>query len=238
MRIRTLLCLLATALGGCNESDPTRSVAPDALITLTASAAAIPADGVSRTRLTAQIPAEASAANRTVTFRTNGGTLLGGTNGSLALTADVDGKAVAELVSPTRPGAAEVSAQVSTFARILTVVFTGALPDRISVDAGAFSLLPGVANTTTVTATLRRGQGIASENTTVQFRALTSGGSRLGEFRSVTLSNASGQATALFTAGETTFRGRATIFARVEDVPSGTVVEGQTTIQVVEPPAS
>ncbi len=238
MRTRSLILLLLATLSGCSESDPTRSVAPDQLITLTASLTAIPADGVSRTRLTAQIPPDASAGNRTVTFKSTGGTLLGGTNNSLAVPVDVEGRAVADLLSPTRPGSAEVSAQVSNFVRTMAVAFTGALPDRITVDAGTFSLLPGLANSTTVTATLRRGSGVASENTTVTFRALTSGGSRLGEFRSVTLSNSSGQATALYTAGETTFRGTVKIFARVEDVTSGTVVEGQATLQIVEPPAS
>lgn len=236
MRVRKLLYLLPTVLVACSESDPTRSVAPDQLIILSASSTSIPADGISRTRLTAQIPPDAAAENRTVTFRSTAGTLLGGTNNSLALNVDVDGRAVAELVSPTRPGSAEVSAQVATFVRTIAVAFTGALPDRITVDAGAFSLLPGLSNSTTVTATLRRGQGVASENTTVQFRALTANGSRLGEFRAVTVSNASGQATALFSAGETTYRGAATIFARVEDVTSGTVVEGQAILQIIEPP--
>lgn len=230
------------ALLGCSESDPQRSVAPGDLIALTASSAAIPADGVSRVTFTALIPANASAGNRTVTFTSTGGTLVGGTPGSgtsmsLAVPADVEGRAVVQLQSPTRPGSAQVTAQVSTFLQALTVAFTGALPDRILVDPGAFSLEPGFANTTTVTATLRRGQGVASESTLVEFRALTPAGTRLGEFRAVTPSTASGTATALFTAGETTFRGPATIFARVTDVASGTVIEGSATIQIVEPPA-
>lgn len=244
--LRRLPALLLPAalslLLGCPESDPQRSVGPGDLISLTASAASIPADGVSRVTFTAQIPANASAANRTVTFTSTGGTLVGGTPGSgtsmsLAVPVDVEGRATAQLQSPTRPGSAQVMAAVSSFLQAVTIAFTGALPDRILVDPGAFSLEAGLANTTTVTATLRRGQGIASENTLVEFRALTPAGARLGEFRAVTPSSASGTATALFTAGDTTFRGTATIFARVTDVASGTVVEGSATIEIVEPPA-
>lgn len=237
-----LPAVLAAAFG-CSESNPTGSVAPGDLIALTASVQALPADGVSRATLTAQIPANASSGNRTVTFTSTGGTLVGGTAGSggstsLAVSADVDGRAVAQLQSPTQPGSAQVTAQVSTYLQSLTIAFTGALPDQILVDAGAFSLEAGLDNSTTVTATLRRGSGIASQGTVVEYRALTSGGARFGEFRSVTTSSSSGTSTALFTAGDTTFRGTATIFARVTDVPSGTVVEGSATIQITEPPAA
>ena len=230
-------------LAGCSESGSPTSVPPGELISLTASASSIPADGVSRVTLTAQIPANASSGNRTVTFTSTSGTLVGGAPGnggsmSLALQADVDGRATAQLQSPTLVGAAQVTAAVSTFLQTLTIAFSGALPDRILVDPGAFSLQAGLTNSTTVTATLRRGSGIASQNTVVEFRALTSAGARLGEFRSVTTSSASGTATALFTAGETAFRGTATIFARVTDVPTSTVVEGSATIQITEPPVA
>lgn len=231
-----LLLLLA---GGCSE-DSRSPVDPDEVLALSASAAAIPADGVSLATITAVIPAGAAPANRTIAFTTTAGSFAGtsppGT--TIEVPADVDGRAVVALQSGTQPAEARVQASVAGFVRTLTVRFTQALPETIDVDPGTFSLEPGFANTTTVTATLRRaGGGVATQGTEVRFTATTSAGAAVGEFRAVTPSDAQGRSTALYTAGDTAYRGPVTITARVTDPATGATVAGTATLQIVDPPA-
>jgi hypothetical protein len=230
---------LAT-LGACSE-DSRGPAAPDDVLALAASAAAIPADGVSLVTITAVIPAGAAPANRTIAFTTTAGTFAGtsppGT--SIEVPADVDGRAVVSLQSGTQPAEARVQASVAGFVRTVTVRFTQALPETIDVDPGTFSLEPGFANTTTVTATLRRsGGGVATQGTEVRFTATTPAGAAVGEFRAVTPSDAQGRATALYTAGDTAHRGPVTIAARVTDPATGATVAGTATLQIVDPPAA
>lgn len=230
--------LLALAATGCSEDSP-GPVAPDDVLALAASAAAIPADGASQATITATIPADAASANRTVAFTTTAGTFQGadapGT--STQAQADLDGRATVILRSGTRPATAQVEASVAGVVRVLTVRFTAALPETIDVDPGTFSLAAGFGNTTTVTATLRRtGGGVATEATEVRFAAATPAGATVGEFRSVTPSDAQGAATALYTAGDTTHRGPVTVTARVTDPATGATVSGTATLQIVDPP--
>jgi hypothetical protein len=229
-------------LGGnaCSE-DSRNPVDPDQVLALSASAAAIPADGVSLVTITAVIPSDAAPANRTIAFTTTAGSFAGTSppGASIEVPADVDGRAVVFLQSGTQPAEAQVQASVAGFVRTVTVRFVQALPETIEVDPGTFSLEPGFANTTTVTATLRRsGGGVATQGTEVRFTATTPAGAAVGEFRAVTPSDAQGQATALYTAGDTTHRGPVTITARVTDPATGATVAGTATLQIVEPPAA
>lgn len=235
------LVLSVVFLAGACSEDSRGPVAPDKVLALTASAAAIPADGVSQATITAVIPADAAAANRTIAFTTTAGTFAGASppGTSVQVPADVDGRAVVVLQSGTRPAEALVQASVAGFVRTVTVRFTAALPESIDVDPGTFALQAGFANTTTVTATLRRsGGGIATQATEVRFTATNPAGDTVGEFRAVTPSDAQGQATALYTAGDTAYRGPVTIAARVTDPATGATVTGTATLQIVDPPAA
>jgi len=227
---------LILGAGACSEDSP-GPVAPDRVLALTASADAVPADGASQVTITARIPADAAPANRTIAFTTTAGSFVGadppGT--SIAAQADLEGEAAVTLQSGTQPATARVEASVAGFVRTLTVRFTAALPESIEVDPGTFALAAGPGNTTTVTATLERsGGGVATQGTEVRFTAATPGGATVGEFRAVTRSDAEGQATALYTAGDTVYRGPVTITARVTDPASGATVSGSATLQVVD----
>jgi hypothetical protein len=228
---------LAAALAGCSESDPTNPTAPGAVLTLAPLTAAIPADGASRVALTAQITPQAASANRTIHFTTTAGSFAGATTKAVDVPVDTDGKAVVVLQSGSTVDTATVEASLLSYVQRATVSFTAAVPDSIVVDPGAFSLQAGLANTTTVTAVLRTANGVATQGTPVTFHAFQPNGVALGEFRSITRSDATGQATALFTAGNTTFRGKATLVARYTDPITGKVVEGRGVIQIVDPPA-
>lgn len=137
--------LLLAAFAGCNS--PTEPNAEKAL-SLTAAESAIPADGFSRTTLTAEIDPRAAADRRTVVFTTDAGTLAGATeeNGrKLSLAVDSAGRARVELQSERTVRTATVTASVSAGTETLAVqraevrfvaVDPGALV-RISTSAGS-----------------------------------------------------------------------------------------------------
>lgn len=229
--------VLISGTSACSE-DSRGPVAPDEVLALAASADAVPADGASQVTITARIPADAAPANRTLAFTTTAGSFVGadppGT--SIQVQADLEGRAEVTLESGTQPATARVEASVAGFVRTLTVRFTPALPESIEVDPGTFALAAGSGNTTTVTATLERsGGGVATQGTEVRFTATDPAGATVGELRAVTPSDAQGQATALYTAGDTAYRGPVTITARVTDPASGATVTGSATLQIVDP---
>jgi len=83
-----------------------------------------------------------------------------------------------------------------------------------------------------LTATLLRDIGIATQGAVVRYEIRGSDQSSFGQFQSVTVSNASGQATAEFVPFNTLYRGVATITATVD----GTRVSASLDIEVVAPP--
>jgi hypothetical protein len=144
---RRLRALAATAVaavalfaGRCYDKkdySPTAPPTADALVLSTANAqTSIPADGVSRLRIVAQISPDADADKRTVLFSTTAGTLVGTPNSTsqIAVPADVTGTATVELRSAQQVGSAVVTAQiqnVSGLSRSLTVNFTAADPNTV-----------------------------------------------------------------------------------------------------------
>ncbi len=106
------------------------------LVLTAESAASLPADGVSRLRLVAQISPDAT--QRTVDFSTTGGTLVGGTgtDGTMrSVVVDSSGRAQIELQSGLTPGTAQVTARVKEVPQVaqsLSVAF---------VDPGADGVL-------------------------------------------------------------------------------------------------
>lgn len=113
------LAVLAFLLG-CYNSDDHSPTAPDfqAALSLTPLKSSIPADGISRVELTAQIDPAAAADRRTITFKTSDGTLMGAGTSSdngkqMVLDADSKGQAKVQLQSSTTIHTVEVSASVS-----------------------------------------------------------------------------------------------------------------------------
>ena len=138
----------------------------DDLIVLTVSSSSIPADGFSRARLTATAKVPQDPTKRTVTFKTSTGTLFasaqgsGGTTGSLDVTTDASGVAVAELQSTQVIETAFVSATVTGVTRAATVNFTAPNPSDIITLSTSSTIAPAdgatlVQLTATVAAGLR-----------------------------------------------------------------------------------
>lgn len=149
-RIQHLIAIGILALAGASCHNPDAYLlSPDQAareVGVALSKATLPADGVSRSVITATLDGRTAPSSRKVTFKTTLGTLFaGGTKGAQAVTVDLDasGTAVAELQSETTVGTARVEVIAGatsgpTVARIVDVPFTALAPD----DAFTLSATP------------------------------------------------------------------------------------------------
>src|SRR5262245_55853515 len=101
------LVLIVVAASGCHRPDdyfidPSQA---DSGLAVTLSASTLPADGISRATITAQLDPRTDFDKRDVTFTTTAGTLIaaGKEGPSIVVPADTTGKAVVELRSSTTP---------------------------------------------------------------------------------------------------------------------------------------
>jgi len=122
------------------------AVNADDILTFTAASPSLPADGFSRTRLTATVVTGGNPARSTVTLRTSKGTLVSAgkvnADGSVEMTVDGSGVAVAELRSSSTIETALVSATVAGITKNLTVAFTAPDPNAIVRLSAASSSAP------------------------------------------------------------------------------------------------
>ena len=152
LRPRTVLVLVSLALASCHDSGDYSPTAPPSQEALTLSSAngqtSLPADGISRLRLVANIPTDADLDKRTVVFATSAGTLVGGTagaSGSQEVNADITGTAIIELQSSLQVGEAAVTATIKNVAgltRRLVVRFVSANPNDVIRFVAAPSTAP------------------------------------------------------------------------------------------------
>jgi adhesin/invasin len=121
-------------------------VRADDVLTFTAGSPSIPADGFSRTRLTATVATAGNPARNTVTFRASKGTLVASgkvnADASVDVTVDGNGLAVADLRSSSTVESAIVSATVGATTKTLTVAFTAPDPNSIVRISAASSSAP------------------------------------------------------------------------------------------------
>ncbi len=131
-----LFGLLALIAQGCykqSDFEPPAVIEESFSLGVVGGVTAIPADGVSRLRLVAQLDPRADLNKRTVIFSTTGGTLSGGNPSTLPgereVAADGTGVATIELVSAQQVGPAVVAARVKEvpgLSRSVAVAFTTA----------------------------------------------------------------------------------------------------------------
>jgi hypothetical protein len=192
-----------------------------------------PADGATVTDLIARIDPNVPPAQRLVTFTTSLGGLGSPNVTSAQVVANSTNEARIGLVSPRDTGTATVTASLNGLAVRGNVVFTDALPDRMSLRVvGAFRVGPTFATKVTLAATLFRDTGTVTRGTDVTFEAVDdSSGHAFGFFSAITPSDVSGNVGAEFTPGNTVERGVATVTARVR----GSNVTSSVKIEVVDP---
>ena len=175
------------------------------------------ADGVSTLALRAVINNATPAALRKVTFASDQGTLANGQT-TQDVIPDANGIAATTLRSGTE-GTANVSITHRNVTRTMAFNFTRAYPDTIMLLSN-FTLQAGLANSTTITTQLNRNIGKPGMNFEIDYTAADNLGNSIGQFKNATLSNASGMATVLFSAGNTAYRGPVLITATVKEIPT------------------
>ena len=138
--------VLVVLLAACHDPNA-YIVTPDnvdSVVRVDVSAAAIPADGLSRTTITATVTPGAAADRREVTFTASRGTLLAGSQqaAQVKVTADAAGQAIAQLRSDSIVGPVRVDIQVLTVVRSVTVDFTAPVADDTYTVSVAPAAIP------------------------------------------------------------------------------------------------
>jgi hypothetical protein len=155
----TLVCGLT--LVGCH--DPNAYIlgpsAVDKVVAVMVSPKSIPANGISRSIITAQLDPLTDADKRTVTFTVSAGTLIGGgkEGSTTTVQADTTGKAVVELKSATTPGMVRLDVTAGSVSRSATVEFSAvAIEDLFDVAVSRNAIPADGFSTTRVTVSLKQ----------------------------------------------------------------------------------
>jgi hypothetical protein len=116
----------------------------DRMLTVTVSATAVSADGVSRVTITAQLDPRTDADKRDVTFTTTAGMLIGGGREGQTITVPADdaAKAVAELRSPVIPATAQIEIAAGSIRRTSSVSFLALARSEVFDVSTSRSTLP------------------------------------------------------------------------------------------------
>ncbi len=229
----TILVSLASCTEGDDVFDP-RNLS----VSIQPTEGQLPADGTSSTDIEVQVTGPVGPADM-VTLTTSAGTLLsaGGSGTTLMSPLDASGAATVRLMSSTTIGTAFVGATLDDEFAQTEVEFVVASPSSLTVDAGTFQLEAGLDKSAMVAVQVSRpvGQGAVSSGLLIEYFAVDDQGSPLGEFRGETLTDAMGKSVATYSAGDTTFRGTATITARYSDPVTAEVIEDSAGIEIVDP---
>lgn len=205
---------------------------PAAIVEFVAAPDSAPADGASISSFTVQLSPSLPLGTQ-VQFQATAGTFQPENTATVSRTADGSYRVTADLASPTTIGRGRVTAAANNVSRQVPIDFQRALPNVITVATnGTFEVRPSNSQGVTVVATFLRDIGTVSANTVATFRATTDTGASIGFFRDVTTVNASGTATAVFLAGQTSYRGPVTVTVGAQ----GSAVTGTTQLTVVDPP--
>jgi hypothetical protein len=204
---------------------------PDDIVRFVAAPGSAPADGATLTSFTVTLSPLLAPADRMVQFRTDVGTFAGSGTNTHTVAADGGLTATAQLKSPATLSTGLVSATAGGVTRQAAISFERALPSRIAVSTDKFQVMGSSADKVTLTATLERDIGAVTENTPITLSMRAADGTVFGLFRNVTSSNSSGQATADFVPGDTTFTGQVTLTVGVD----GRSVTGEAVIEIIPP---
>jgi hypothetical protein len=159
---RLARCLVLTiAAAGCHSPDDylVSPSAADRMLAVTVSSTTLPADGISRATITAQLDPRTDFDKRNVTFTTTAGTLIAGGTEALSITvpADASGRAVVELRSSATPATARVDVTASSISRTASVEFQRLAREEVfDVSVNATSVPADGFSAAVITVTLKR----------------------------------------------------------------------------------
>jgi hypothetical protein len=131
----------------------------DQVLAVALSATTLPADGISRLTITAQLDPRTDLDKRNVTFTTTAGSLIadGKEGASITVPADINGKAVVELRSSTAAATARIDVTVAAVSRAASVEFFPlAREELFEVVTSGTSVPADGLSTIVITVTLKR----------------------------------------------------------------------------------
>lgn len=194
--------------------------------------ASAPADGASSSLISVQLAPNLPAASRSVTLNTTAGSFASGAALSMiTVIADVNGRAIVPIYSPTTVSEAVITATAQQNTRQTVISFVPALPQTILVALSKSSVQNTLSDSVTIMATLLRSPGVVTANTVANFVVQDSEGAPIGLFTSILPSNAQGVATAVFTPGNGIHPGKATVIVTVP----GSTAQGEASLIIVKP---
>lgn len=170
-------------------------VNPTDVIRISAPHSPVPADGASITQVSADIAPSLPAGQRSVKFTTSIGVFTNNT-AEITVTASSTNRAVADLRASSVPGTARITASVAGVTAETSLTFVPALPEALTLNVSALAMKP--TEEITVTSTLTRTVGAVTAGRLITYTATDAAGSVVGLFRNVTVSGATGTATAVF----------------------------------------
>lgn len=192
------------------------------------------ADGFSTIRIKATIPKEADPDKKDIQLETTAGTWKENGKKKITVTVNAEGEAAAYLQSTLIPEEnVRIQGKIAYIIQEINVTFQRAYSEYLEVDPGTLALKATFDVNTTVTAYLKRSTGLPSMGTPVTFSAVDDTRNPIGMFRSIKSSDANGAATAVFTVGNTSYRGSVTITASTGKQDGGIVV-GNASIIIIE----
>ncbi|MCC9070755.1 hypothetical protein LNQ49_03955 [Flavobacterium sp. F-65] len=174
----------------------------------------IPVDGVSFIKIPIQVNTNLPVGNRSVAFTTDFGSF---TTGNATIPADPSGNLAAYLKSSVA-GSAHIAATCNSITRYLTVNFVPAIPDFILLSANG-TLENGSNHNLSILISAKRNIGIPTPGFGFVYSAIDSNGSSIGSFTNGSLSNQTGEAAVVYTAGNTSYTGNVTIIVALKDHP-------------------
>lgn len=199
---------------------------------MTASPSIIPADGVSFAVVSIRIPENADI--KTVKFNTSAGNFEKEDTSTEA----INGLASIRLYpGNTIDSAVTVEAEIAGLRKSVNVAFIRAFPESIITEPGTFDLVTGWGNELTITNKLKRNKGVVTPGAKVEFNAMTESGQPIGAFRDIKdESDANGQASAVFSAGEPAgeYTGVIYLIGTTHDA-GGIVLSDTATVLLVKP---
>lgn len=189
-----LTCIALTCFG-CDYKEVTEPTA-DSIIKVTAAPTSIPADGVSKTEISVQLPDDVMDTKRSVIFTTTRGLFEIENKNTTTVTAldltvgtDVKKIAKATLIGTTDEGTSVVIIKVQSYVLTTNISFTRAYPETIQVGVDKLNYKVDGNAEITVTTQLKRntGNGKISNGQSITLNAIDTLGNPIGIFRNKTL---------------------------------------------------
>jgi hypothetical protein len=204
----------------------------DTFLTVNASAASIPADGVSFTYINVEQPINILNDYTSITFTATSGSFDNGTKTitkpSATVLSGAEYKRLAQVRLTTSKTEENVSVEVAikgTF-KTIPINFVKAYPESVKIAVSAPAIATGFGNSLSITVSLLRTTGTPSINNTSNLSVVDTNGVNRGSFINYTTnSDITGAIVNKYTLGNDTYKGPLTITATSADATGKTIMD-------------